>query len=206
MSDLWQWSPACVRVPSRVEIDFGLPTVNLTVCREHRQETMGARTGMRRRLNTNSVRLFLWAGIIAILGLSGCLISYDPDSVDLVGGGSEPRLLVTSPSPGQEVEDILRIQMEVHNFLLVDPAGRENADGEGHVKIYINGVPIVDNDGPTFRTSIPVQVCSLGRERAAEYNLTIVPSNNDGTPHGVLGEINITWVKLPNGPGGPCDR
>ena len=205
MSDLWQWPSACVRVRSRVEIDFGLPTVNLTVRCERRQETMGARTGMRQRLNIKSVRYFAWAGIIAILGLSGCLISYDPDGVDLVGGGSEPRLVVTSPTPMQEIDDILRIQMEVHNFVLVDPAGRSNADGEGHVKIYINGEPIVSGDGPTYRTSIPVQVCSLGRGEPVEYSLQIVPSNNDGTPHAVLGEINISWVKLPN-PGGPCDR
>ena len=150
------------------------------------------------------VRLLGWAGIITIFGLSGCLIGYDPDSVALVGGGSDPRVVVTSPGPQDEVGNILQIRMDVSNFALVDPEGRENADGEGHVHVYIDGTPIVPGDPPITQTAIDVRVCSLAGDRPIEYNLEVVPSNNDGTPHGTLGRVSISWVKLPNNPDEPC--
>lgn len=140
-----------------------------------------------------------WVGLVALwFALSGCLIGYDPDSVELQeAGDGTPRVVVTSPRPDDQVGDQLRIRLSLSNFSLVEPTGQENNDHEGHLSILIDGASILGDD-PITRSSIDVVVRALAEESPTEHTLDIVVHNNDGSTHNVIQPISITWVKLPN--------
>lgn len=155
--------------------------------------------GMRQFGKPRMLPLIAWLGLTTfLLGLSGCLIAYDPDGVELGTVDGTPKLIVTSPTEGESVETILRIRLEATNFSLVDPGG-DNVETQGHVRIYIDGSPIVQGDPALTSVQLDVRVCSLATDHPEDHELLVVPYNNDETEHDVLSPITVTWTKSPSG-------
>ena len=92
-------------------------------------------------------RLVLVVMLVLAFGVSGCLITYDPDSVELSDAGliyecaqGERSLNVFSPTEGQEVSsDLLEVEIVVCGITLVEKWGQENVEGEGHLVVSVDG-------------------------------------------------------------------
>lgn len=92
-------------------------------------------------------RLALVVMAVMALGISGCLITYDPDSVELADVGStylctesERSLNVLSPTDEMEISsDILVVDIVVCGIDLVEKWGQENSEGEGHLVVSVDG-------------------------------------------------------------------
>lgn len=128
------------------------------------------------------------------VGASGCLISYDPGSVEVepfLPGDTTPRIIVVSPKPAEQFSGELPIQLEARNLTLVAPTGQANADGQGHLRVYIDEVCLDDpaNPGPgatsfcpepraITTTSFSVDISGL---EAGTHRLQVEVRANDGS-------------------------
>ena len=148
------------------------------------------------------VRVFLGIALLGFL-LSSCLITFDPDSVELsdCSVGGHPSLEVQSPTPGEDVqctEDDCKLYVELNycNFDLVDQFG-EQADGEGYYTLAIDG-SLIDHLSETRLTlrapAVPVNTNGNGQLRLpGPHELRIDTFYGDGTPHDRITPVLRTW-------------
>jgi hypothetical protein len=134
----------------------------------------------------------------ASLGLVGCLITYDPDSVDFQGGGStEPSVTVDQPQPNAEIGDFLDVTLAVRNINLVQKVGQPNVPGEAHLAVFIDGASITPEDQGIVTTSFRINVTSLNHDAGNVHTLRVETRNNDGTPFEGVGPVTVEFTKLP---------
>jgi hypothetical protein len=156
---------------------------------------------MRQKVERWCARAIL-CGLCAFVaaGAGGCLITYDPDSVELEGGDTRPRVNVLQPVPQQEVGDDLLVELDVRNFALVAPDGRANAPNEGHVLAFIDGAAVA---GGVAIVTASFHITGLDDtlshdEGANVHRLRIEVHQNDGTPYDENpGPVEVDFIKLP---------
>jgi hypothetical protein len=124
----------------------------------------------------------------------GCLITYDPDGVELAETDTTPRLAIVSPTAGEVVQDCLRVRVNYFNLELVDPATHPDpVDGQGHYHIEIDGNPLGQNLALTGAgVDVPLRILNFAKGR--EHSVTIRTENNDNTPHAVIQPARVTWT------------
>ena len=145
-----------------------------------------------------------WAvvGTIA-LGFTGCLISYNPDDVELAPHDETARVTLVSPEPNEQVANFLEVHLTVDNITLVERWGEPNVEGEGYLRVYIDGNSITpDNEGIAF-SDFAVDVSGLGASEQTPHLLVVETLNNDGTPYTGISTISSAWIKLPRSGGPP---
>lgn len=141
----------------------------------------------------------LFAMALAV-GTAGCLITYDPDAVELAEPvDTSPRLFVLSPQPDQRVGDDLQVRLEVRNFNLVPKWGQANVEGEGHLFVLIDGTSVTPTEEGVVATDFSVDVRALAGDGETRHTLEVQVRNNDRTRFEGIRPIVVEWIKLPAG-------
>lgn len=161
-----------------------------------------------RRVSRHSAVFFgcVVAVALAFAGINGCLMTYDPDGVELANTDTTPSMSIVSPTPNQMFTDCtghsfavcLRVEIDLRNVRLVPKWGQANVAGEGYLYVTV---------APTDNPEQNIIIANPGDEGIVETNFTIdlgnLPDgawtlrvevrNNDRTPYelGPDGQLDL---------------
>jgi hypothetical protein len=133
--------------------------------------------------------------------LTGCLLTYDADDVELVPADTTQQVIVNSPRVDQQFDCTLEIRLDVRNINLVPHWGLENVDGQGHLHFEIAGIrvppdPLIGIDSESVDISIH-RLVPTGRQE-----LVVTLHTNQHEPFPSVAEITVDWEKVE--PSGGC--
>lgn len=147
------------------------------------------------------------AAVAATLGVTACIISYDPDAVELSEQSTAARVNVLTPEPDTQVAEFLEVHLRVENLTLVPNWGEANVEGEAHLAVFIDGHAVAAPGEGIALSDFAIGVAGLGASSQSTHTLRIEVLNNDRTPYADIHTMEVSWIKLPivAGPPTPPD-
>lgn len=162
------------------------------------------------RVSRHSAVFFgcLVAVALAFTGITGCLITYDPDGVDLVNTDTTPSMTIVTPTANQMFSDCeghsfnicLPVQIDLRNVTLLPKWGEENVDGEGYLYVTVaptdqpgEGFPIANpGDEGVVATDFTIDLDGLPD---GNWTLRVEVRNNDRSLHATIEPVSVDFRK-----------
>ena len=144
---------------------------------------------------------------LALAGINGCLMTYDPDGVDLPYTDTTPSMLIVSPTANQMFADCtghdfsvcLPVEIDLRNVDMVPKWGEENVAGEGHLYVTVAPTgdpgaanPITAVDQGVVERNFTIDISNLPD---GSWTLRVEVRNNDRTLHVTVEPVSVDFRK-----------